>query len=532
MKKVVLLFFLLLLVALPSTGRAADDLRKNAQEDPLQCALYLLSKDRGLISEASLQRAFFEAKNYTGLERSIDLDAYDKVSSFSIYAVHLSELGEKAAAEKFIDKALAALKEYEWQDLSIRMLVPLLIKTGRLDDLSEILSHQDEDQDKAKILITAAEAFSKSGKNETALKYLKQAYELRETFADIYELLTIAELYLNLAQNDRALEITAQLENTALTSSEENEQHRIFMFVVPLYAGVGQPDKAIKLWQQYHNPDYPDDTIILFDILNRTGRFDEAKPLLLELESGLGSNGDWMVKTYLELNDIENAKRIAKAISAENDAPRQQDAFMSLADKWISEGENNSALAILDTAFQKAKKVGEEHRAEDSNGASPLTRKIIYLGAIEERYLKLKRFDKIAAIAGAFSSPGHDFAAEFIAGSLIASAKAQLGSLPNKKVIALLDQAQQVVSGKKDDTGDNEYLRNGIRVSIADVYAKMGNKTEAVELLAKALKDIRENEHMYVNQFLISTGRVFEEHKLKATPNLRKVLGEILKEVK
>ncbi len=233
-----------------------------------------------------------------------------------------------------------------------------------------------------------------------------------------------------------------------------------------------------------------------------------------------------LVKAYSKLNDIENAIQTAKNISLEDDSYDQQGALMSIADKFIESGKNDAALGILDLAFQKARRVGETHRTQDSNGASPLTRKIIYLRNIQDRYLKLKRFDKIQQLFGVFKTR-HEFIKNFLAESYLTLAEAQLKTLPVKKLNELLVHAQNSAAGSKDD--DDGYAQIKTAIDVADIYAKLGNRSKAVELLTNSVKLANEEEFWSLGQVLVSAGRVFAENNLKATPQMKKLLGQIMK---
>lgn len=263
----------------------------------------------------------------------------------------------------------------------------------------------------------------------------------------------------------------------------------------------------------------PNDISWYSDFLINTGNIEIAKPYLLELQNNeayLNTSGKYLVRGYLKLNDVETSARIAKTMSDEDDNYDQQDALMLVADRYISDGKNDSALEIINFAYRKAQKVGEENPAYASIGASPLTRKIIYLREIRERLFNLKRFAKGLDVVNSLKIRDDHFQ-EFYAESLVEFVKRQTKTLPRKGIYTLLEFAQKIFDE------DEDYNLMEIRIKIAEIYTQMGEKTKAVELLAKILDEAKENSYRE-DDILLSAGKVFEQNKLKADANLKKIL--------
>jgi hypothetical protein len=210
-------------------------------------------------------------------------------------------------------------------------------------------------------------------------------------------------------------------------------------------------------------------------------------------------------------------------ISDEDDSYTQQKALMSVADRFIELGRSDSALEVVDLAFQKAARVGEQHEAHDST--SPLIRKRKYLTEIRERYLKLKRFDKVSNLPGAFKTRD-DLIKPFIAHTFIALAEAQSKTLSKKELGSLIAQAQKTFDGEDD----KESYHYWVVSDVINAYAIIGNKAKAMDLLTKTLNDAESDDNYYLDDLLIFTGQAFEKNNLKATPELKKVLREIIGE--
>jgi hypothetical protein len=105
-------------------------------------------------------------------------------------------------------------------------------------------------------------------------------------------------------------------------------------------------------------------------------------------------------------------------------------------------------------------------------------------------------------------------------------AEAQLKTLPVKKLNELLAQARSSVASSKDD--NDSYAQIKTAIDAADIYAKLGDKSKAVELLTNSVKLANEEEFWSLDQVLVSAGKVFAENKLKATPEMKKVLKQII----
>lgn len=506
----------------------AQDLRKKAEENPLDCALYLLSKDKNSVDTDNLARIFFEAERYDDAIRAIYFDdnGYSRFLNLTNFGKKLIEKNKRDEANKFLTKAFSVLRDDEDWYVSDNMplFVSSLIEMNRLTEAFEIIEHQDGNETKAELFIALGENYTKLNQKENAIKFLQQAFELRKEFSKSFyipNLLKITGLYIKLQENDEALKVLKQIESDILQSGEIHN----FIQLIPFYLQLGEKEKAESIRQTYGDMTNTYEIFSYSKFLINAGNIEKAKPYLLELQNNeeyLRRSGNDLVEIYLKLNDVETAVKISKTMSDANDNYYQQDALMVVADRFISDGKNDSALEIVDFAYQKARKVGEEHQTENSIGASSLTRKIIYLRQIRERLFNLKRFAKGLDVVNSLKIRDDHFQ-EFYAESLVEFVKRQTKTLPRKGIYKLLDFAQNLFDK------DESYHREEIRIKIAEVYTQMDEKTKAVELFAKILDEAMENSYRE-DELLLSVGKIFEQNKLKADANLKKVLKKYIED--
>lgn len=337
-------------------------------------------------------------------------------------------------------------------------------------------------------------------------------------------LLLIATVYSKIDKPDTANKILERIEKAAVIMTDENERNRIFLGLMSAYLQNNQSEKAFALWQQYGDVNDGDDVLFFAKSVLDFKGFDAAAPYLLQIRQNpefVRRNGDKLVDIYLRQNDVETAVSIAKTMSEDNDSYDQQKAFMLIADWFIKNGKNNSAIEILNFAYQRAGKIVYVHNPQDSIGASSGSRKEIYLGHIYRKLIDLKQFDRAFAVFSSINSE-HIFSREFFAEHLVDFAKLQINSLPHKKIVELLAKAQNIVK-------DDDYHEIDIKIRTADVYAAMNEKTKAVKLLNQALAEGQES-CCYEEMILLQVAKVFESNNLKADAQMKQVLSEYISE--
>lgn len=518
----------LLLVSLISFPTLAVDLRQRARENPLDCALFLMEQETDPSDEDELADAFQNVSRYDDSIRAMNLsnDPRSQFSWFSRYAVQLDQAGDKANSEKFIKAALAVLTRSNWWSREPTPFIKLLISTHRDAEIEIIQSNQDHDEGSEKVVAAMADAYTDLGDRDRALVWLGKLEKLAEADPHPIKSLQIAEAYLKLNDHDRALRVIMQLEAEAAAETDEGLRDTELMLMIPIYFDLGDDKRAFELWYQVAESSNPNVILSFAMILTNAGKHTEALNYLSQVESRLiplEENGAAIAETYLKLDRTEDAARVARTMSVQDDDGRQQRALMMLTDRYLKDDRADEALSTLNFAWQKARRVAETHRQQDSIGASPITRKIQYLSEISDRYVQLKRYDRALVAIHSFTS-NHEYAREFIAISLASLAKKQLGTQPRPALFKLLDQAATIANAK-----GFEGYRDEIMLRVADVYAQMGESTKALALINKILKYRIENNRSAIDE-LIAAGLMMESNKLKADPELRKILSGLIEE--
>lgn len=526
MKKVLLLLTLILIST--NSLLANGELRKKATESPLDTALYLLSIDEGNVDADKLLHAFFQAKRYDEAIRSGDLCSYQS-SHLELFARLSNDLltrGDRANAAKFLDKGMELVRDDGWDSSGAEHILRPLILAGRKDDAFEIVSNRSGDK-KAWAMANIGSAVFDQGHAEEALVHFNDAYELRDSFDSDrpYFLSWLAYRYITLDRKDRVLEIIENLKSLA-RAEEDVDRRESLENIVLLYFKIGEYEQARNLWREYSEADDSLDLRSLLYGLKLANKLEESMPLVKELEErGEPDEIDDIVRLYVHMNDLENAARVAKNLSLENDSYEHQEALMMIADKYVETGKRSAALEILNFAMKRTAAVGEEHPTDASIGASPLTRKVIYLENLRERFLKLQRYDRVAALPSALKTRNFN-AKTFIAHNYLELAKAQAKTLPKKELNLLVDRAIKISYDKED----LETFHYKVVSDVVKTYAIIGEKEKAIALLTKTLKETHDKDTYYLDEVLVLLGAASHESKLKMTPALKAVLLDIVAE--
>ncbi|HMS39691.1 MAG TPA: hypothetical protein PKE69_05650 [Pyrinomonadaceae bacterium] len=513
----------------------AQDLRKKAEENPLFCALYLLQKEGDLnaLELSRLTQVFFELPKSEDLFYAINLaeENDDKAALFITYSREFLKIGKKTEANKFLTEAVKTLNKDNHPDVFyLKWAVEDLFSIERSDEAVKIAEIFADEFDSNDITTAVAEEFVKRGQTEKLRQFIAQPFFPHESENNLTRA-KIALIYAKLKQPEKARKILEEIKQTAFfgeTVTDENNNRREILFpILRVHLALGEIDKAFEVWNVRGDQDDFYENRLFIDDLIAYGQMDKVSLLLAQMQSNtekFARDGYIVVEIYLKIGDVESALSAAKNMSDKDDNYWQQDSFMKLADRFIADGNTNYAESILDVAFGRANKIIFQHNAMDSVGASTGSRKMIYLGNIYQRLMKLRRFDKAFAVINSIGSD-HWKAKEFIVEKLADFVSQQIKALPRKKINAILNKIQNIYD--KEDEGDYDY--SNTKLLVAGIYAEMGEKTKAVELIAKVLEEAKES-CCYEDDFLIAAGKVFEQKKLKANANLKKVLKKYIED--
>jgi hypothetical protein len=497
---------------------------KNAESNPLDCAMHLLIADPQRFNQFELFSTFYEAGRYDEAIKTLEFEDNGQLRHLVFFTRKLVEDNKTAGAKKFLDRISLLLSDNEskWDADELIALAPILIRTGRTDEAVLLVKKVEDEEDRVKAAVGISRALLDSNYPELSLKTLEGLYEI----ADSEGKAGVIELYARLKQKEKAEKLLADFEPGAFIDQKFYSNRPFILFsLINANLALGKIDRALELWQQYGKNDVAVEHIKLIDALSEFGYKDKSLFYLNQIAADknlIKNAGADITERLLKLNDINRATAFSKQISDDIDSYEQQKALMAVADKLIEDGKTGPALEILDFAFQRAKKIVYEHGPMDSVGASSGSRKEIYLGQIYERLVRLEQFDKAFAV---FNAIGSDQAKDFVARHLVDFAGRQIETLPRKKIYEYLKLAQDLVTDEEADV----YDPIEIKLLSAEVYARMGEKDKAVKLIAAVLEEALES-CCYERTALISAGKIFEKYKLRTDACIRKVLREYITE--
>lgn len=517
----------ILLVTLLTPVRA-DELRRRALTNPLDTALFLKERDQDRGSTEQLAGAFFDAKRYDDTIRALRLETSFALVWLVVYAEKLLDKGDRADAEKFIAAALAGLDPDDWSSsYGGRDLLKLMVRTGHDREIAEIMELRKDGDDKADLYLTLVRAYSEAGnpdKTQMFVELFEQAGDSTDRLAPYF----VAEAYERVKDRDAALKVLERYETETLLNPNQGLRDEGLMLLVERYFRLGDDTKAWELWRQVSNMGDNNTLLTLVQTLVSTGRYDAAKSYLPRLENDsafLAQNGYAIAEAYLKMGDLDAASRVAVGMSDDDDDYDQQRTLMLVADHYYSAGDRDAALKLVDLTFSKARRVRETHRQEDSNGASPLTRKIQYLGAIFDRYATFGRYDRAAAAIHSFSTD-HQFGREFTAMKLVNLAERQAKTPDHRALMKLLDEALSIAN----EPNIEGYYDDEIDMVVAGAYAKLGESSKAFSLMNKLIKNSFEGDGSLADR-LSAAGAIMETNRLQADLAMRKLLRKIVESV-
>jgi len=506
----------------------AQQTNERAANNPLDCAILLFSKDSSRFGLSDfLTRALFRSGRDSD---AIEIARSNKVlfggfEELSVLGLERLRTGDKVAAIKF---ANAAFDDYsaEVDGVSADRLFPLvdlMIELGKPEFALKIVEQQGEPEEKAKILVELAKAYFKYGDKDASLNVLETAITVFDSH-DYRDMFDRADQFIKLGEKARALDLVSKIENDDVILSDKLNLDKVYCQLFFRFMELGDYKRAASNWEQIANNDDVSARLEFSSGMMRGRRFAEAERVLANVsqeELEQYQVGREVVKQYLELGKTASAERSAKVISVSNDDEDQQDAFLQIADHYIKLKENVAAAAILDLAFRRASKIVFEHEQGQNNGASPGTRKWIYLKNISTRYIQIGKIEQAyTAIAAIYSD--HELARERFATGTARFARENAKRLSSTRINQIYVAALKAIGEM-----DSEY-RVEIIVNQAEAAAIIGKPDKAADILSEMFAN--RSDRFPVEYALILAGEVFEKYHLQTNDSLRNSLTKIIED--
>lgn len=524
-RKLKAIFAIVVLLPFISVGYGQSD-REKAVEHPLECAYYLLTKDKfdsdfGYSPTQTFFRVGWFDRGIAAA--SIDDEFNFRAGSLLSLGVDQAKSGDPEVARRIADLVFDEfVRDIENpSNHEVAALAELLALTSQPDKLDSLIDRVDADN-RIRPLTGAARAFTVRRQRSLALALLDSVVSLPNGSVDTengHLLLDVADLYSKNGRQDRAIEALRWVR----TVFSEDEDTHIKEALYRRFYLLGSRTEATAIWKSISAPERLDYRLLRSSVLIEAKERQTAEGILDGIKQSEFSRypyGQDVVKQYLLLGRVAKAESVADRISTKPDSYDQQDGYMQIADHYIAAKNGRDARRVLEKAFGKARKIEFVHLPQHSVGASPGSRKSIFLREIAERFQKLGALSKALVVLRTLNDE-HPYARELLAASLGNFANTTPPKLPRKLVLDLL--AESLAIARKVD-GDVEEVQ--IMAAHAEVLAKFRDRNGATNKLAELLES-RTGEYLEGYALLLA-GEVFEKYKLPLNNRLQSALTVIL----
>lgn len=538
-------FYFLALFCFLSVGISAQSAAKNAEKNPLDCALYLIKLENKLSERGNelehLAVSFWKSGRRKEALEIVELnpDEDKRVVSFVNFAKELKAENKLKEFEELYLKAFADLKRNEnlgsvWKREFVFAveIVKILTELSHEREVFETVNEPDfdEDDNKAFILLAVADGFLTGKRKEKAVELLPMVLQFagKSEWKDL-ELLAKAKagtIYLKAGDEKKSEKL---YEEVLKSASSIKEVENIFVDdlwreVFEGYKSVNKFDKAIETLLAYQQTGtlnskgyYTNSNSVETYLANN--QKEKAVSLMRQIVAeDDGFDSLWVTKTFLKIGDEDSAKNIFS--TTRNDYYQQQIA-LELANYYESQGKIEFAANILNLAFNEAEKIESDAPESGLMSSSPAMEKARYLSDIAQKFIDLKQFVSALKIIQTIEKPF------FKAQMLTILAEKQ----NSKNSIQLLNQAHLLMRKKQDSLLDAP--KYWVWNKIAHAFAKVGDKSKAgvvfAEILSKDMETYSEGLDGYLLENLAETGFYFETAELKSNEKVSRALRNIIK---
>ena len=519
---IALFFFAGLAIAQPD--------RDTAVGHPLDCAFYLLSKDSLEDGDGlSLTYVFFKAGRYDDALRAskFDDDFTSGGGGLLSFALERSNAGDLENARPFAEAGFKELRAdpEAYLGSALTNVFKLLLDLSDSNRIAEVFELGGEER-RFEMLVALAAAHSRLQKHTMVTQVLDEAMRLPDSSLDLEtaprSLLAASSMYRNAGSRDRS---QAALDRLVRIVEKPDSGLDLYDQLFRHHYLVGNKTRAMKYWDRVQDNDDVSKRRFFSSVLIEAKESQKAEAILDGIKqpefSRYPSGGD-VVKQYLLLKRTAKAESVVDRITADPDNYDQQDGYMQIADHYIAGKNSRDARRILDKAFGEARKIEFVHLPQHSVGASPGSRKSIFLRDISERFQKLGDLSKALDALRALDDD-HPYAEELLARDLAKFANDNARKLQKKQVFELMNEALAIA--RKVDADEDEVQ---IMVHFAEALAKLRDRDGAADKLAELLES--PNGMSNSGYALLLAGEVFEKYKLSASDRLRTALTAILDE--
>lgn len=504
MRKIIYIISLFCFLSVSILGQ---DLRKIAEENPLNCARFLE------VNNKDLSRIFWRAeRTFEALQILNSLENGHEKSSI-LYDLSKDSLkkGDKKQAIIILLKLVEIDKDYIDSRLYPK-IVEDLVSIGREKEAFDFVQTIEYDDDKFYSLIGIAKGLAKKSEKNKTFTIISQALNLIKGNVDNFKESNpygeLASIYLAIGEKSKASEILNKINYSDIQKWDWVTSLR------NIYTKSGNSEKAIKIIEEFEDFEIERKFLEKAIIYAKIGNKVKAIHFLQKIPNNDETRYYQIdiVNLYLELGEDLLALKQAKLVNYEYS---QQKSLISIADYYISKKRYYSAREVLNYAFEKAIKITTDHIESGIDSTSPQMMKARYILAIADKFSSMNDFDSALYITNKLEKPFGK-----------ASKLADIAERQNiGKAVQLLNQALLIISlSEKGFLDERKYTA---WAKVGEKFANLGLKSKALEVFSELLNDYQKNENE--TYYLMDIGYYFESSKLKANNQIKKSLREIIK---
>jgi hypothetical protein len=503
----------------------SQNLQKKAEENPLDCSFYLLSKtakDDEESRKVSLARAFYEVGRYTEIQNTLDLienESYVE-KEFIFFASQMIKDGKRKEALRFTNYLA---KRFNEDSYNLKELPKFFILLNEENKADEVLEKLDESEKLQTLFETASVYLSKDNK-EKALITVNEIIAVYSTEFDDKKKAQIGLFLAKLGKSEESFGyLSDSLKDVIWTTGIAEFDHAVIIDdVFSGYLELGKYDAAYEMLQKQGKTE---DTRSLLEIAksylkkgnNQKGKeFIEKSRILLTGNdySDSFSLGE-IVEIYLDLGEDIKAVEVAKSISG-NEYMRQK-RLKLIFDHEFKKGNTNLASELLLFEYQQAKKIKSDEPESGLLSSSPKKEKAEYFADVASDFIKLKNFEAALKIINQIEKP-------YLRAEMLAKFTSEKNKISrDRKSLIYLNEALNILRTKDDELFDSD--KNKVFAKIARAFAEIGFEQKSKEVFAEALS----SSDYETLRMLANVGVEFQKSNIIADEKIKKSLRQAIK---
>ncbi len=515
----------------------SQNLRRQAEENPLSTVFYLLSttdKDSKGEQKACLAKSLSLAERFNEIE---DVAGMVKAGSyvdedFIALTNDLISKGKTNEASKLVSFLIN--KEGDDEYISQKFFKPLI--TLKRDDEAKRILNTFSDSDRIAGAFELTGIYLKLGQPAKTLDVINGVANLVENSVYGEDKAELGLFYAKLGKQSEALRFLQEsMKNLAWkTGKPEYTEERILDRVVETYQALGKFKEANEILTKQGKSEEiekPENLIETAESYLKKGNLAKANELinqsLIRLNPKEYSDSFDLGKTieiYIKLGEIDRAEKIAESLSGSD--YMQQEKLLHIADFYIKQKNNSEASEILNFALEQTKKIDTSEEESGNLWTSNKWKQAQYQSQIALRYIDMKSDKEALELISQLKKP---YLRALALTEFVAVNKRKIAP---KKSSLYLEEALSLLRQKKTDIFDSK--RFDVFAIVARNFAEIGMLEKANEVFAETLSTlskemIEDGSDGSLLFAMCNIGVEFDKSKIKPNEKLREALRQIIK---